>query len=242
MYFNKVASIVTTNGTVTARKFFHPAADIDRRDRHSKIVSRKARLTKKLHRGFAKNNYRKARQINVNIAHQISRKIVNFAINNGAGVIVFEQLKGWRPTGGRKRSNLRQRFHGWLHRRLVLLTEQKFSEVGGKIEKVLASGTSSWGAYDGSGKVKRSKSNYSKATFRSGKQYNADLSASYNIAARYIAYKLKLTRRNDGQLSGGKSSPDKQRMPATLSLLWDGDAPHVPRSVSLGEYSQNVNF
>ena len=219
-------SIVNNCGTVTARQFFHAAADIDRRDKHGKIVSRKARLTKKLHRGFAQDNYRKARQINFNIAHQISRKIVNFAVNNGASVIVFEQLKGWRPTGGRKRSSLRQRFHGWLHRRLVLLTEQKFEEIGGKTEFVYARGTSSW-AYDGSGKIKRNKSNYSLATFASGKQYNADLSASYNIAARYLAYKLKLTRRNDGQLSDGKSSSDKQRMPATLSLLWDRDAPHV---------------
>lgn len=220
------ASIVTCNGTVTARKFFHPAADIDRRDKHGKIVSKKARLTKKLHRGFAKDNYRKAKQININIAHQISRKIVNFAIENDASVIVFEQLKGWRPTGGRKRSSLRQKFHGWLHRKLVTLTEQKFEELGGKTVFVYARGTSSW-AYDGSGKVKRSKSNYSAATFANGKQYNADLSASYNIAARYIAYKLKLTRRNDGRLSGGKSTPGKQRMPVTLSLLWDKDAPHV---------------
>ncbi|MDJ0716610.1 MAG: hypothetical protein QNJ54_20750 [Prochloraceae cyanobacterium] len=114
-----------------------------------------------------------------------------------------------------------------MHRCLVILTEQKFAEIGGKTEFVYARGTSSW-AYDGSGKIKRSKSNYSKATFASGKQYNADLSASYNIAARYIAYKLKLTRRNDGRLSGGKSSPGKQRMPATLSLLWDKDAAYVP--------------
>ncbi|MGF1488344.1 MAG: hypothetical protein ACFBSE_14755 [Prochloraceae cyanobacterium] len=41
-----------------------------------------------------------------------------------------------------------------------------------------------------------------------------------------------MTRRNDGRLSGGKSSPDKQRMPVTLSLLWDKDAPHVPQSAS----------
>ena len=111
----------------------------------------------------------------------------------------------WRPTGGRKRSSLRQRFHGWLHRRLVLLTEEKFEEIGGKTELVYARGTSSW-AYDGSGKVKRSQSNYSLATLANGKHYNADLSASYNIAAQYIAYKLKLTRRNDGRLSDGQSS------------------------------------
>ena len=34
-------------------------------------------------------------------------------------------------------------------------------------------------AFDGSGKVKRSKKNYSLCVFPSGKQYNADLSASY---------------------------------------------------------------
>lgn len=94
-----------------------------------------------------------------------------------------------------------------------------FVEVGGKVEYVYARGTSSW-AFDGSGQVKRSKTNYSLASFQSGKQYNCDLSASYNIAARYWAWKLKLTRRNDGQLSSGRSSRDKRRMPVTLSHLW----------------------
>ncbi|HSH84797.1 MAG TPA: transposase, partial [Guyparkeria sp.] len=66
------------------------------------------------------------------------------------------------------------------------------------------------------------------ATFQNGKQYNADLNASYNIGARYWAWKHKLTRRKDGQLSVGKSSPDKPRMPVTLSTLWrrEPEAPH----------------
>ncbi|MGK7940705.1 MAG: zinc ribbon domain-containing protein, partial [Crocosphaera sp.] len=38
---------------------------------------------------------------------------------------------------------------------------------------------------NGSGKVKRNKNNYSLCVFPSGKQYNADLGASYNIGARY---------------------------------------------------------
>lgn len=70
------------------------------------------------------------------------------------------------------------------------------------------------------GQVSRDKSNYSNATFQTGKRYNCDLSASYNIAARYWAHKLKLTRRKDGRLLDGKSTFNKQRMPATLSLLW----------------------
>lgn len=221
------ASIVGPDGTVFARRFFHRASDIDRRDKHLAKIRHKARLTMgkggQLHAGFCKLHYRKARNISHNMAQQVSRQIVNWAIAQGASVIVFENLQGWRPKGGRKRSALKQRFHGWLHRLLVKLTEQKFVELGGGVVFVYARGTSSW-AYDGSGQPKRSKANYSLATFTTGKQYNADLSASYNIAARYWADKLKLTHRKDGQLSAGRRSSDKRRMPVTLSDLWDGEA------------------
>jgi IS605 OrfB family transposase len=217
------ASIVCPDGTVLARKFIHPASDIDRRDKQANIIRRKARKTKTLHRGFAKTPYRKAKGINANIAQQVSRQIVNFALEHGASTVVFEDLKGWHPKGGRKRSSLKQKFHGWLHRRLGTLTEQKFQEEGGKTESVYARGTSSW-AFDGSGKVQRSKTQYELATFANGKQYSCDLSASYNIAARYLAYKRKLTRRKDGQVAKGKSSCATPRMPVTLSLLWDWDA------------------
>ncbi|MEM7593824.1 MAG: transposase [Cyanobacteria bacterium P01_A01_bin.83] len=207
----------------TARKFFHPSADIDRRDRQAAIIRSKARKTKKLHRGFCQAHYRKARNISLNISHQISRQIVNFAISNCASVIVFEDLKGWKPKGGKKRSGLRQKFHTWMHRRLVQFTTEKFEEHGGKVELVYARGTSSW-AYDGSGKLKRSNKKYSIAVFQNKKVYNCDLSASSNIAARYWAYKLKLTRRKDGQLPKGKRPVGKSRIPITLSDLWDREA------------------
>ena len=45
-------------------------------------------------------------------------------------------------------------------------------------------GTSAY-AFDGSGKVTRDRDNYSMCTFTSGKRYHCDLSASYNIGARY---------------------------------------------------------
>lgn len=220
------ASIACPDGTVLARRFIHPASDIDRRDKQANLIRQKARKTKTLHRGFAKTPYRKARGIQANIAQQVSRQIVNFALEHGASTIVFEHLKGWRPKGGRKRSSLKQKFHGWLHRRLVRLTEQKFQEEGGKVVYVCARGTSSW-AYDGSGKVRRSKTQYELATFVNGKQYNSNLSASCNIAARYLAYKLKLTHRKDGQVAKGKSSCATPRMPVTLSLLWDWEAAYA---------------
>jgi putative transposase len=223
------ATIVTSGGTVISRRFFHRGGDIDRRDKVLGQIRAKAKLTKKLHKGFCKGLYRRAQGINHNMAQHISKGIVQFALAHGASVIVFEDLQGWKPKGGRKRSTLKQRFHGWLHRLLVQLTENKFVEVGGTVELVSPRGTSSW-AYDGSGKLVRSKANYALATFQTGKQYNCDLNGSYNIAARYWAYKLKLAYRNGRQLPSSKSSGGKSRMPITLSVLWDREATFLLRS------------
>lgn len=217
------ATIVSSDGTVISRAFFHRGGDIDRRDKVLGQIRHKARLTKKLHKGFCKGLYRRAKGINHNMAQHISKEIVQFAQLHDASVIVFENLKDWKPKAGKKRSTLKQRFHGWLHRLLVQLTQNKFVEVGGLVELVYPRGTS-LGAYDGSGQVKRSKANYALATFQNGKRYNADLNGSSNIAARYWAYKLKLAYRNGRQLLSSKSSGSKSRMPITLSHLWDLDA------------------
>ena len=45
-------------------------------------------------------------------------------------------------------------------------------------------------ACDGSGAVVRDPENHSLCTFRTGKQYNCDLSASYNIGSRYFIREL----------------------------------------------------
>lgn len=218
------ATVVCSDGTVTSRRFIHRGADIDRRDKRLKTIGHKARLTMgksgKLSKGFCQKIYRKCHNINREIAQKVSRELVDMAVHNGCAVIVFEDLKNWRPKAGRKRSNLKQRFHGWLHRLLVKLTTEKFEELGGRIELVDRRGTSSV-AYDGTGSVKRSKTNYADAVFTSGKRYSADLNGAYNIGARYWAYVLKLSYRNGRQLTRGKSTSGKQRMPVTLSILWE---------------------
>lgn len=222
-----VASIVSSNGTVAARRFIRPSADIDRRDKRATLIRRKARKTAKLSKGFCRGLYRKARHINEQIAQLASRQLVDFALANQADVIVLENLKHWRPSAGRKRSSLKQKFHLWLHRRLAELITAKFKEAGGAVATVYARGTSAW-AFDGSGKVKRDPKQYELATFANGKRYNADLNASYNIGARYWAQKLKLIRRKDEQLPEDKSSTGKPRTPVTLSTLWqrECEAPH----------------
>jgi putative transposase len=209
-------SVVNFDGTVSHREFIHLGRDIDRRDKRLKRISQKASLSGKLQRGFARGLYRKAGNINREIGQKVSAQLVKIAKQYGVKHIVFEHLKGWRPKGGKKRSTLKQRFHNWLHRRIVNLTEMKWSELGGKVVLVNPRGTSSY-AYDGSGKLKRSSFNYELAVFASGKQYNCDLSASYNIGARFI---LKLLGGNSPQVGRGENSRPSPRSRGTLSMLW----------------------
>ncbi|MEM8829175.1 MAG: IS200/IS605 family accessory protein TnpB-related protein [Cyanobacteria bacterium P01_G01_bin.19] len=217
---------------------------MDKRDKHLARISRKARLTKKLHKGFAKAHYRKAANISKNIANQTAKQIINFAIANDATTVVIENLRNWKPKGGKRKSSLKQRFHGWVKSAIADRLEQLGQEHGIKIVAVYARGTSST-AYDGTGKVKRDKDNYALGTFSTGKRYSIDLSASYNIRrecaivcfadwerkafrARHIAHKLKLAKKG-GKLLVSKSSDSKPRSWASLSTLWsktyDNDKP-----------------
>lgn len=213
------ATIVSSDGTVMHRAFLHYNKDIDRRDTRLKRISQKAKRTGRLHKGFCRGLYRKANHINQQIAQSCSREIVKLAQRFGVKTIVFERLKGWRPKGGKKRSNLKQKFHGWLHRRLTELTQMKWTELGGTVEYVLPQYTSKY-AYDGSGLVKRDSTNYALAVFSTGKRYNADLNGSQNIAARYWYKKLKLGSRNGSEVWLDKNSNQTPRTPVTLSVLW----------------------
>ncbi|VEP14160.1 transposase [Hyella patelloides LEGE 07179] len=209
-------SVINYDGTVSHREFIHHGRDIDRRDKRLKRIATLARKTGKLSFGFCRSLYRKATNINREIGQKVSSRLVKIARQYGVKYIVFEYLKGWRPRGGKKRSTLKQRFHNWLHRRIVKLTEMKWLELGGRVVFVNPRGTSSY-AYDGSGKLKRNQNNYELAVFTSGKQYNCDLSASYNIGARFIH---QLMSRNGSQDKQGGSSCLSPRSRGTLSILW----------------------
>jgi IS605 OrfB family transposase len=220
-------TVVTLDGTVIHREFIHPGRDIDRRDKRLKSVSMRASKTMgkggKLHKGFCANTYRKCRNINQQIGHIVSKRIVQIAAEFNSAAIVFENLKGWKATGGRRRSNLRQRFHGWLKAMIRDYTEMKWREVGGKVIDIVAAYTSKL-AYDGSGIVKRDKKNYALAKFPSGKRYNCDLNGAQNIAARGI---LQLTRRKDSEGRSSKRSGRSPRSWACLCDLWTLDNPRL---------------
>ena len=250
-------SIIDSAGTVISRLFIQPRGiHKARQDRCVARIQSSARKTMggvpvdtevspqgksftkttkttagKLAKGFCVHAYRRAANLNTEISRETARKILAFARKHGALVVVFENLKGFRPKArsSAKRPNLKQRFHNWLHRKLVRQVEASAEEQGMRVALVNPRGTSAW-AYDGSGKVKRDKDNQALCTFTSGKRYNADLNASYNIGARYF-WRQRAKSNPDqpgspclsrnGQASGaGKSSRPLQRTPVTLSSLW----------------------
>ena len=204
---------------------------MDRRDKVLRAISRKAAQTMgtdgKLSPGFCRPLYARAAGLNQHMAREVARQIFAFAASHGVKVLVFEDLRHFRPKGGRKKSDLRQKFHGWLHRALVQQVQQTAEEKGIEVDLVFPRGTSAW-AYDGSGRVIRDKFNYSRCAFRSGKQYDCDLSASYNIAARWFAWRHKTTPvggKTDWPARGKRTTALRgttagPRTPVTLSTLW----------------------
>ena len=67
-------------------------------------------------------------------------------------------------------------------------------------------------SYDGSGRVVRDKSNYGRCRFASGKEYDCDLSASYNIAARFFARRgrLRLLAQARGKGASGSGKAERR--------------------------------
>jgi len=78
----------------------------------------------------------------------------------------------------------------WRCKYVQELVTKKCHSLGIRLSRVCAANTSKL-AFDGSGEVKRGRDsektggNYSLCEFTTGKLYNCDLNASYNIGARY---------------------------------------------------------
>ena len=173
-----VCSIMTADGTVAGRRFISFPAE---KDRLHHVLGR---IRKKQGRYGAKSVrslWAYAGRLNEEIARKAAGGITEFAREYGADVIVFEHL----DTRGRIRGKNRQRLHMWKKDTVQKVTEHHAHRLGMRIARVCAWKTSAL-AYDGSGPVVRDPDNHSLAAFPNGKRYNCDLSASYNIGARYL--------------------------------------------------------
>ena len=178
-----VCSIMTADGTVAARKFISFPAEKDRLYHVLNRVRKKQREHgAKSVRGF----WAYAGRLNDQIAVRTASAIAAFAKEQDADVIVFEYLE----MKGKRRGKNRQKLHMWKKRKVQAVTEHQAHRAGIRISRICPWGTSAL-AYDGSGRLMRDSRNHSLSTFQNGKQYNCDLSASYNIGARYYIRELQ---------------------------------------------------
>lgn len=153
---------------------------------------------------------------NRRIAEETARFITRTAEEFHADVIVFEMLDISGKTKGRSK---RQRLHLWKSRDVQSMVTCKAHRMGIRVSHVNAWNTSRL-AFDGSGKVERSKKNYSICTFQTGKIYNCDLNASYNIGARYFIREITKTLPVTTGLGISAKVPEcTRRSTCTLSTL-----------------------
>ena len=141
----------------------------------------------------------KAKGINHDIATKTAGFIMDVAVLYNADTIVFEHL----DRKGKLKGSKKQRLHMWRCKEVQAIVTNKAHRLGTHVSHICAWGTSKL-AYDGSGFVARGReggfNTYELCKFTNGKVYNCDLSASYNIGARYFIRELL------------KSVPEKARL------------------------------
>ena len=182
-----VCSVVSASGTVHGRYFDPFKEDMDRIT-HIICLIRKKASESGTGQSLA-SLYTKLRGLKENYVRQLSRWIVDIAIKHRVYGIVLEQLGRIKGRGGMK-----ARLHHWASSKIRDYIRGMGFRAGIRTFLVNPKGTSMY-AYDGSGKVVRDSDNFSLCTFTTGKRYNCDLSASYNIASRYFLreYKKSIT-------------------------------------------------
>ena len=171
-----------SDGTVLARKFINFPSEKD----HLYHVLNRIKKFQRQHGSKNSSSFWKyAKRLNEELSKKIAASIVLFATEYHTDVIVFEYLS----IKGKKSGSKKQMLHMWRKNDIQNLVEHKAHRIGTRISRVCAKYTSRL-AFDGSGEVVRDLDNYSLCTFSNGKQYNCDLSASYNIGARYFIREL----------------------------------------------------
>ena len=176
-------SIMRSDGTILARKFINFASD---KDQITHTLNKIKGISQKYGSHNTTKLWRVAKFENEELARKIAKAITDYAIEQNVDVIVFEYL----DTKGKKRGSKKQKLHMWKKNSVQKYVEHKAHRQGIRVSHICAWNTSKL-AYDGSGTVIRDTSNYSLATFGNGKKYNCDLSASYNIGARYFIRELE---------------------------------------------------
>ena len=182
-----VCSILNYKGTVLSRKFINCGKE---KDSLNNALHRVSTFQKEHGSYNVRRLWSIAKRRNLNLAHLVAHKIVDYASENNCDVIVFEYL----DTKAKKKGSKKQKLSMWKHQDIQNTTERLAHSKGLRVAHVCAWNTSKL-AYDGSGNILRGNkvskdTPYDVCKFKSGKIYNCDLNASYNIGARYIIKEL----------------------------------------------------
>ena len=210
-------SCLLSDGTVAGRRFLHLPAE---EDCLGKAIGR---IKKAQQHGSSKTPglWAIAKGINDDIAVKTAAFIMECAEQFHADVIVFEHL----DRTGKIRGSKKHRLHLWKASYVQSMVEGKAHRLGLRVSRVNAWGTSRY-AFDGSGRVKRGKESektggsYSVCEFATGKVYNCDLNASYNIGARYYIREITKSLPERERLAAEAKDPQlARRSTCTLSTL-----------------------
>ena len=177
--------VMESGGTILARRFYKAQKDTGCLDHRTAMVSRAqsngSRKTPVL--------WRMATNANRKLSDGTADFIISLAEEFKVDVIVFEHL----DVRGRKRGGKKKCLHHWRASYVQELVTNRAHARGMRVAHICAWNTSRL-AYDGSGRVTRGiDNNYSVCRFTTGKVYNCDLSAAYNIGARYFIREILKT-------------------------------------------------
>jgi transposase, IS605 orfB family len=206
-------TIMDQDGTVYARTFISFSKE------HDRLNTQLGRIKRNQKRGSRHNKrlWRSVAGISQDIADKTVQAILDFGNEHGVDVFVLEYLDF-------KGKNIVKRAHFWRYKRIYKVLAQRAHQYGLRIARVNARYTSRL-AFDGSGWSKRGReiapeTPYALMEFPTGKTYNADLNASYNIGARYfIRHLLKTVTATQRLALEAKVPQVAKRSTCTLSDL-----------------------
>lgn len=214
-----VCSVMTSDGTVVGRRFLHLPSEYD----HLRHCIGHIKHAQQSGARRMPGLWAKARGLNDDISVKTARFIVDMAMLYGVDTIVMEAL----DLNGKKRGSQKQRLALWRARYVQSMVHVKAHRAGIRVSRVCAWNTSRL-AFDGSGRVLRGREtekagkNYSLCEFPSGKVYNCDLNASYNIGARYYIREILRNQSERTRLALTAKVPSlAKRSTCTLSDLKD---------------------
>ena len=217
-------SVMRSDGTILGRHFCKLSKETDH------LTHSINRIKKAQRHGNHKTPrlWARTKGINQDIATKTANYIMDVAVLYNADVIVFEHL----DRNGKVRGSKKQRLKLWRSQEVQSIVTNKAHRLGMRVSHICAWGTSKL-AYDGSGTVLRGKdggfNTYELCKFRNGKTYNCDLSASYNIGARYFIREiLKSLDESSRLLIEAKIPQCSKRSTCTFSTLISLNAVLMP--------------